>query len=94
MAVWQGRVGIDTLDGRAIALDARSDKSDWSTQTSIDDTRFCTITGGPREFEGKVLIGTGGAEMGVRGYVWPLQLAPGDQWDCPATAQLMLADLP
>ena len=59
---------VGALDGRLIALDAATGKEVWSTQTT--DTAWpYTITGAPRVVKGKVLIGNGGAELGVRGYV-------------------------
>ena len=36
---------------------------------TVDQTKPYTITGAPRVVKGKVLIGNGGAEFGVRGYV-------------------------
>ena len=57
-----------TLDGRLIALDATTGKLVWEKLT-IDRKFRYTITGAPRVVKGKVIIGNGGAEMGVRGYV-------------------------
>ncbi len=68
LAAWQGRIYVATLDGRLIALDAKSGEPVWSTLT-VDNSKNYTITGAPRVFDGKVLIGNGGAEVGVRGYV-------------------------
>ncbi|MBX3485039.1 MAG: PQQ-dependent dehydrogenase, methanol/ethanol family [Phenylobacterium sp.] len=68
VAIWRGRVYVGTLDGRLIALDARTGKVAWDVQTT-DRERPYTITGAPRVIKGKVLIGNGGAEYGVRGYV-------------------------
>ena len=68
VAIWNGKVFVGALDGRLIALDAGSGKEVWSVQTT--DTAWpYTITGAPRVAKGKVLIGNGGAELGVRGYV-------------------------
>ncbi len=64
----KGRVFVGTLDGRLIALDAKSGKLLWSTMT-VDASKPYTITGAPRVVKGKVIIGNGGAELGVRGYV-------------------------
>ena len=70
LSVWKGKVIIATLDGRLIALDARSGQPVWSTDTFAGEPPWpYTITGAPRVFDGKVLIGNGGAELGVRGYV-------------------------
>ncbi len=68
LAIWKGRVFVGALDGRLIALDAKTGKVDWSVQTT-DTKRPYTITGAPRVVKGRVLIGNGGAEYGVRGYV-------------------------
>ncbi|MET0280848.1 MAG: PQQ-dependent dehydrogenase, methanol/ethanol family [Steroidobacteraceae bacterium] len=68
VAVWNGKVYVGALDGRLIALDAGTGKEVWSTQTT--DTAWpYTITGAPRIAKGKVFIGNGGAELGVRGFV-------------------------
>ena len=68
VAAWKGKVFVGTLDGRLIALDAATGKPVWETLT-IDPKMRYTITGAPRVVKGKVIIGNGGAEMGVRGYV-------------------------
>jgi quinohemoprotein ethanol dehydrogenase len=68
VAIWNGKVYVGALDGRLIALDAATGKEVWSVQTT--DTAWpYTITGAPRVIKGKVLIGNGGAELGVRGFV-------------------------
>jgi quinohemoprotein ethanol dehydrogenase len=88
VAVWRGKVFVGTLDGRLVALDAANGKPVWETLT-IDPTSRYTITGAPRVVKGKVLIGNGGAELDVRGYVsaydsdtgklaWRFYTVPGD----------------
>ena len=68
VAVWEGKVYVGTIDGRLIALDANTGQELWDINT-IDKTKPYTITGAPRVIKGKVLIGNGGGEMGVRGYL-------------------------
>jgi glucose dehydrogenase len=68
VAVWEGKVFVGTIDGRLVALDAATGKPLWDVNT-IDQTKPYTITGAPRVVKGHVLIGNGGAELGVRGYV-------------------------
>ena len=68
VAVWEGKVYVGTIDGRLVALDAADGRELWDVNT-IDTTKPYTITGAPRVVKGKVLIGNGGAEMGVRGYI-------------------------
>lgn len=68
VAVWRGKLYVGTLDGRLIALDAISGAQLWSTQTT-DQNEPYSITGAPRVVNNRVIIGNGGAEFGVRGYV-------------------------
>lgn len=68
LAVWEGKVIISTLDGRLMALEARTGSVLWTTQTFDKEWPY-TITGAPRVFNGKVVIGNGGADLGVRGFV-------------------------
>jgi quinohemoprotein ethanol dehydrogenase len=88
LAFWKGKVIIATLDGRLIGLDARNGKPLW-TAVTFDKSQPWSITGAPRVFDGKVVIGNGGADLGVRGFVsawdadtgkflWKFFLVPGD----------------
>jgi len=76
VAVWQGKVYVGALDGRLIALDAATGKPVWTQQTT-DPAWPYTITGAPRVAKGKVFIGNGGSELGVRGYVSAYDAASG-----------------
>jgi quinohemoprotein ethanol dehydrogenase len=78
VAVYQGKVYVGTIDGRLIALDARTGRQVWSTQTT-DPTKQYSITGAPRVIHGKVIIGSGGADNNVRGYVAAYDAATGKQ---------------
>ena len=68
VALYAGRVYVGTLDGRLVALDAKTGAEVWQMLT-IDPAKPYTITGAPRVAKGLVFIGNGGAEFGVRGYV-------------------------
>jgi quinohemoprotein ethanol dehydrogenase len=78
LAAWEGKIIIATLDGRLIALDAANGEPIWTTQTFSKDFPYA-ITGAPRVFDGRVLIGNGGAELGVRGYVTAYDADTGEQ---------------
>jgi quinohemoprotein ethanol dehydrogenase len=67
-AAWGDKLFMGTLDGRLVALDRKTGKEVWSVVT-LDQSKPYTITGAPRVIDGKVLIGNGGAEMGVRGFL-------------------------
>jgi PQQ-dependent dehydrogenase (methanol/ethanol family) len=88
VAIWKGSIFVGTLDGRLVSLDAKSGAVNWTVLT-IDKSKPYTITGAPRVVNGKVIIGNGGAEYGVRGYVtaydaesgaraWRFYTIPGD----------------
>ncbi|MEQ9394048.1 PQQ-dependent dehydrogenase, methanol/ethanol family [Haliea sp.] len=72
-----GKIISGTLDGRLIALDAASGKLLWETQTT-DRSRPYSITGAPRIVKGRAIIGNGGGELGVRGYVSAYDLHSGE----------------
>jgi quinohemoprotein ethanol dehydrogenase len=76
VAVWDGKVFVGALDGRLIALDSRTGKEVWSVVT-VDQSKPYTITAAPRVVKGKVLIGNGGGEYGVRGYLSAYDAADG-----------------
>lgn len=91
LAAWKDSIVIATLDGRLISLDAATGQPRWSVQT-FDKTMPYSITGAPRVFDGKVVVGNGGADMGVRGFVsawdaddgeflWRFYLVPGNPAD-------------
>lgn len=77
-AAWNGKIYVGTIDGRLVAIDAKSGEKVWETLT-IDRSRPYSITGAPRIANGKVIIGNGGAEYGVRGYVTAYDAETGDQ---------------
>ena len=77
VAVYEGRVVVGVLDGRLEALDAKTGQREWSVVT-VDQSKPYTITGAPRVVDGKVLIGNGGAELGVRGYLSAYDIDSGD----------------
>ena len=67
-ALWNDKVYVATLDGYLVALDAATGQVAWKADTIGRQPPY-TITGAPRVVKGKVIIGNGGAEYGVRGYV-------------------------
>lgn len=70
LAWWNDKVYVGTMDGRLIALDGKTGSEVWSVQTTLGPNDGRYITGAPRVFKGKVIIGHGGADFApVRGYV-------------------------
>lgn len=89
VAVYGGKVFVGAFDGHLHALDAATGERIWKTDTIENRDMAYTITGAPRVINGKVIIGNGGAEYGVRGYVsgydaesgdmaWRWYVVPGD----------------
>ena len=101
LAAWGDTLFLGTLDGRLVALDRDTGEVRWEKVT-VDQERAYTITGAPRVIDGKVIIGNGGAEFGVRGYVgaydaetgeelWRFYTVPGADDDEEAPAYLQKA---
>ena len=88
VAAWHGKIIIGALDGRLIALDARTGKPVWSVDTLVKGQPL-SITGAPRIAGGNVVIGNSGGDLGARGYMsaynadtgkfaWRFWIVPGD----------------
>ena len=79
IAYWNRKVYTATPDGRLIAIDAITGKQLWTVSTvTKGDGRY--ITGAPRVFDGKIVIGHGGADSAsVRGYVTTYDAETGRQ---------------
>ena len=71
------RIFVGLLDGRLVALDRADGSLLWSVQTTPAGTDY-SITGAPRVIGDAVIIGNGGAEYGVRGYVTAYDTETGD----------------
>lgn len=78
VAAWKGKIYVGTLDGRLVALDAGTGEVIWEKKTILPERPY-TITGAPRIVKDKVIIGNGGAEYGVRGYVTAYNTETGEE---------------
>jgi PQQ-dependent dehydrogenase (methanol/ethanol family) len=78
-ALWGNNVYAASIDGRLHALDRDTGAVVWEVDTRLNDVDSYTITGAPRVVNGKVIIGNGGAEMAVRGYVTAYDAVTGEQ---------------
>jgi quinohemoprotein ethanol dehydrogenase len=78
VAYADGRIFSAALDGRLFALDAKTGKLIWSVETTAPQSAQ-TVTGAPRTFNDKVIIGNAGADFGARGYVTAYDAATGRQ---------------
>ncbi len=92
ISFYEGKLFAATWDGRLFALDAETGKEIWTVRT-FDLDQALYITGAPKAFNGKVLIGNGGTESGpTRGWVtaydadtgeeaWKFHIVPGNPAD-------------
>ncbi|MDH3245750.1 MAG: PQQ-dependent dehydrogenase, methanol/ethanol family [Saprospiraceae bacterium] len=78
VAIYKNKIFVGSLDGRLIALNAKTGEKEWEVVTT-DQSKAYSITGAPRIVKGKVIIGNGGAEYGVRGYVTAYDAETGTQ---------------
>lgn len=101
VAYKDGKIFVGAYDGRLIALNAKSGAVVWDVQTT-DRSKSYTISGAPRIAKNKVIIGNGGAELGVRGYVsaydidtgemaWRFYTVPGNPADGFENAAMKMA---
>ncbi len=77
VAVAKGKVFVAALDAQLYALDAKTGKILWQANTVNDPHRGINSTGAPEVAGDVVLIGNGGAEYDVRGYVSAYDLETG-----------------
>ena len=73
-----GRIFYNLLDGHTVAVDAETGRQLWRTRMA-DLDRGETITMAPIVVKGKVLVGSSGGEMGVRGWLAALDATTGKE---------------
>ncbi|WP_114395827.1 methanol/ethanol family PQQ-dependent dehydrogenase [Oleisolibacter albus] len=101
LAYWPGDKDVGPLilrtqlDGHIVALDAETGAERWKMENS-DIKVGSTLTIAPYVVKDLVLVGSSGAELGVRGYVTAYNVKTGEQvWRAYATGpdkELLLAD--
>ena len=77
VAVARGKGFVATLDANLYALDAKTGKVVWQADTKDTPDRGINSTGAPEVAGDVVVIGNGGAEYDVRGYVSAFDLESG-----------------
>jgi methanol dehydrogenase (cytochrome c) subunit 1 len=76
---------LNQLDGHVVALNAKTGEQLWKMENS-DIAMGSTLTVAPFVAEDKVIVGTSGAELGVRGYATAYNIKDGKQaWRVYAT---------
>ena len=78
VAVLEDRVFMGTLDARLIALDAVNGQELWNIEVADVDLAY-SITMAPLVVKDKVLVGVGGGEFGIRGFVAAYDVVTGEE---------------
>lgn len=82
-----GRVFLATHDSRLVALDAATGRPRWSVRVA-DPRTGATQNSPPAYWDGRVIVGSAGADRGVRGFVAAYDARTGKQrwrfWTVPA----------
>jgi PQQ-dependent dehydrogenase (methanol/ethanol family) len=73
-----GKIVYNLLDGHTVALDAATGVELWRTKMG-DINKGETITMAPIVVKGKVIVGSSGGEMGVRGWIAAVDLKTGKE---------------
>jgi PQQ-dependent dehydrogenase (methanol/ethanol family) len=73
-----GKVYLATLDARVIALDQRTGEVVWDQQLADPEAGY-GYTLAPLVYKNMVIVGTSGAEYGIRGHVDALNAETGEQ---------------
>jgi alcohol dehydrogenase (cytochrome c) len=68
LAILGDTLFMGTLDARLVAIDARSGKRIWYTQVADNNAGY-SLTLAPLVVNDKVIVGVGGGEYGIRGFV-------------------------
>ncbi len=76
IALGGGKVYVGQLDGRLVALDQRTGKPVWSVQAGRWQDGY-SITSAPLYYDGEVVTGLAGGELGIRGRVEAFDAATG-----------------
>jgi quinohemoprotein ethanol dehydrogenase len=78
LALGEGRIYLGRVDGVLLALDQRTGKVLWENHTG-DPKRGYSLTAAPLYYDHKVIIGTAGGDLGIRGWVRAFDASTGKQ---------------
>ena len=78
VALWGDKVLFAATDATIVALDAKTGKEAWTT-TVEDYAKGYYMSLAPLVVDGKVIVGTSGGELGVRGFISAYDVATGKE---------------
>lgn len=87
VAVFGDRVYMGTLDGKLVALEAKTGKMAWMVPIAETHEGY-SLRMAPIAVDGKILIGAGASDQGIRGFVKAFDAADGTElWTFYTTPQ-------
>ena len=78
VAVLDDRIFMGTLDARLVAVDRINGKKLWEVEVGDVDLAY-SITMAPLAIKDKIIVGVGGGEFGIRGYIVAYDAATGEE---------------
>ncbi len=78
VAILDDRVYMGTLDARLVALDRINGQVLWNVEVGEVDLAY-SVTMAPLAVKDKIMVGVGGGEFGIRGYVAAFDAVTGEQ---------------
>ncbi len=78
LALGDGKIFLGRVDGVLLALDQRTGKVLWENRTG-DPKRGYSLTAAPLYYDHRVIIGTAGGDLGIRGWVRAFDAGTGKQ---------------
>src|SRR5262249_16126512 len=79
LGLGDGRIYVGQLRNKRVALDQKSGKGAWSTQSQRLGDGGYSITMAPVYYDGMVIIGHSGGERGIRGRIKALDARTGKE---------------
>ena len=78
LAILGNTLFMGTLDAQLIAIDARTGKANWKTEVGVTKDGY-SITHAPLVVKDKVIVGVGGGEYGIRGFIAAYDVTTGKE---------------
>jgi alcohol dehydrogenase (cytochrome c) len=78
LAILDGTLFMGTLDAHLVAIDARSGRALWKTRL-VDNRLGYSVTAAPMAVKDKVIVGVGGGELGIRGFIAAFEAKTGKE---------------
>ncbi len=78
LAMLNGTLFMGTLDAHLVAIDARSGHAVWTTQVANGKSGY-SVTLAPLAVRDKVIVGVGGGEWGIRGFIAAYEATTGKE---------------